>query len=91
MFLFARPSETDYTLSGNNTDGYTLQTPSINIDIYGKDVILNQTINSSFATLSGEWYNGEAFEFPVEVRIPEPCTILLLGLGGSVIRFKRKE
>ena len=88
-------------LSGGDLTGFRGRFNSPNaINIYGKDFSVWQ--NQDYAYLAGKWADNSNFEFyflrsnglPSIVSlhtIPEPLTITLLALGGSLIFYKRRR
>ena len=67
------------------------------MNIYGTDC--QWSFVGSSADLTGYWFNGESFRFQFRDSqastlenvhiIPEPTTLLLIGLGGLMLRRKR--
>lgn len=77
--------------------GYILAAHSSEVNIFGLNLFATNTGGLwGYGEVAGNWVSGEAFAIPlygVETYhhinlIPEPCTLLLLGLGWAMLRSR---
>ena len=101
IYLTDLESATINLYGGDITIGFLglLNAPNA-INIYGKDFVVRQSGQNAY--LSGKWANNSDFDFyflrsnglPDIVSlhiVPEPLTLSLLALGGSLIFYKRRR